>query len=296
MRKTLALSLLIMASASSAFAWVVPGHSRITRAAMSILPDSMPKFFREDAATVAHMAVDPDAMKQRELTAMAKAESPEHYLDLEFLQGHALPVQRFEYLELLDRLGVDPTKVGFLPYSIMEGTQRLTVAFAQYRQWPDDPAIQAKISFYAGLLSHYAGDLAQPLHTTIHHDGRAGEDMKSPHTGIHLKMDRLFEILPPEDGALLEGLEPVAFENLWTAFHAQLQESHAHVDDVYALEEILDDFETARQSEQARKFARDRYRTGALFIASLYVTAWEQSAAVELPWWLEYPGHPPVGR
>jgi hypothetical protein len=280
----------------AAGAWTVPGHSRITRAAMKILPETVPAFFRADADTVSHMATDPDAMKQHEFTALRKSEGPEHYIDLEFLQGQALPVDRFEYMELLDKLKVNPSNAGFLPYSITEGTQRLTVAFAEYRQWPQDPTIQAKIGFYAGLLSHYAGDLAQPLHTTIHHDGRAGSDSKSPHSGIHLDVDSLFEVLPDDESGLLEGLQAVAFENLWTAFHSQLQESHRQVDRVYTLEAILADDKVVYESTAVASLARERYRIGAQFIASLFLTAWEDSAAVELPWWLEYPGLEKVGR
>jgi len=34
-------------------------------------------------------------------------------------------------------------------------------------------------------------------------------------------------------------------------------------------------------------------RAAATFIASLYVTAWQDSAAIELPWWYRRPYNPP---
>jgi len=36
-------------------------------------------------------------------------------------------------------------------------------------------------------------------------------------------------------------------------------------------------------------FTTERYRTTAAFLASLFRTAWEESAAVRLPSWLERP-------
>ena len=299
MKNTITLTLLcFLWLPPSVQAWTVPGHSRVTKAAMKILPKEMPAFFRDQATAVSHMAVDPDAMKQREFVELKNAESPEHYLDLEFLEGSELPEDRYKYMELLQRLDLTPYKVGFSPYAIAEGVQRLTVAFAEYRQWPDDPTIQAKIAIYAGLLSHYAGDLAQPLHTTVHHNGMTSkeEQYESPHTGIHLKIDRLFELLPEDDCELLIGIKATRFENVRQAFASQLVESHSQVSRVYDLEPSLEEFDKAMSNPKVSEFTIERYRVGAEFIASLFLTAWEDSADVELPWWLEYPGLKAVGQ
>ncbi len=60
-----------------------------------------------------------------------------------------------------------------------------------------------KCLVYAGRLAHYAADLEQPLHTTVDYDGRtqAAKDaknktFKSPHTGIHTKVDALPTKMP----------------------------------------------------------------------------------------------------
>lgn len=117
-------------------------------------------------------------------------EEPDHYIDLELLRGESLPEKRHAYLELCQKLNQKPAQVGYLPYAIAEHAQQLTVAFAEYRRFPEHPAIQMKVQVYAGLLAHYAADLSMPLHTTIHFNGRADPITgQSPKTGIHARID-----------------------------------------------------------------------------------------------------------
>src|SRR5437764_832460 len=63
-----------------------------------------------------------------------------------------------------------------------------------------------------GILAHYAGDICMPLHTTVDYDGRVTADGRSPHSGIHAKVDSLIEKLPlrPEDLAAGQKIEPLA--------------------------------------------------------------------------------------
>ncbi len=64
-----------------------------------------------------------------------------------------------------------------------EWTFRLTITLAEYRRWPDNPAIRAKCLVYAGILAHCAEDVRTPLHATIHRDGTANENGNSPVLG-----------------------------------------------------------------------------------------------------------------
>lgn len=173
-----------------------------------------------------------------------------------------------------------------LPYALVEGTQRLTLAFAEHRRWPDDPYIRAKTLHYGGLLAHYAGDLCQPLHTTIHHNGRALPDGSSPRTGLHDKVDSLPERLGLEGLGVPEGVEPQAFEAVFPAVLEEFARSHALVERVYELEPQLGEADQSEVPEAVREFAVDRYRAAVRFTGSLFLTAWEHSAAVELPSWL----------
>src|SRR5581483_6890740 len=97
------------------------------------------------------------------------AEGPEHYLDSELLKDRPLPPTRYRFIALCAELNLDPSKVGLVPYAIAEGTERLAIAFAEHRKWPQNPYIQQKALVYAGRLAHYSCDLCMPLHTTIDH-------------------------------------------------------------------------------------------------------------------------------
>jgi hypothetical protein len=266
-------------------AWWGDTHGLLTQAAISVLPQEMPAFFRAGGSTAAHTAFDPDIAKNRGAPHVSHGEFPEHFADIELLRGESLPEQRYEFVALCHRLGVAPEDVGFVPYAITESTERLAVAFAEHRKWPENEAIQAKCLVYAGFLSHYAADLVQPLHATIHYDGRLRDDGSREDGGrIHEQMDSLIERLGLSLDELTQGavLESIDAEGLFAAVAAQVEESNGQVDRVYALAGDLDPV-----TATARQMAQERGRRAVSFVGSLYLTAWQMSAAIRLPGWLE---------
>ncbi len=149
------------------------------------------------------------------------------------------------------------------------------MAFAQYRKWPDDAGIQHKCLVYAGLLAHYAEDSCQPLHTTVDYDGRAGADGKSPHSGIHAKVDALIEKIDVQLKVLAAGLKIHPFEDLWPAILANLQHSHNLVDKTYELEKVFPSrYGSLKKDSPATAFGTDLLETAATFTADIYLTAW----------------------
>src|SRR5688500_16700705 len=101
----------------AARAWWVKGHESITEAAAAGLPDDVPAFFRAAGKSLAHFAGDPDRWKNREARLLRAAEAPNHFLDLEDLEGNEPPPDRFQGLALAQRLKKAPDKVGQLPYA-----------------------------------------------------------------------------------------------------------------------------------------------------------------------------------
>jgi len=282
------LAAAMLLTAPAALAWWPAGHGIIARAAVLSLPAEVPAFFRAGGDAVAHTSYDPDVAKNRAAPLLSDAEGPEHYLDWELLQGKPLPAKRSEFLALCAQLKVQPEDVGYLPYSTAEWTERLAVAFAEHRRWPENPFIRSKCLVYAGFLAHYAGDMTQPLHTTIHFDGRARPDHSSPRSGIHNKVDALIERLnlSPEELAKDQQVAPV--EKLLPAILSELESSHALVERVYALEPQLPPTEgEIHPSTEVVAFTRERARAATRFLASLYLTAWDQSKRVQLPPWLD---------
>jgi hypothetical protein len=252
------------------------------------LPAEVPQFFRAGGGMIGHCAQDPDVAKNREAPNLNDEESPEHYLDFELLQGSALPPTRYAFLKFCAEKGLSPKDVGTVPYAIAEWTDRLTVAFAEYRKYPKNPYIQQKCLLYAGILSHYSEDLCMPLHTTVHHDGRARADGSSPRTGIHAKVDSLIEKLALKPDELARDQRIEAMDRLLPAIVKQIEASRALIDRTYALESQLPPAQGEwKPSAEITAFATERARESVRFTASLYLTAWQKSARIQLPPWLE---------
>lgn len=280
---------LVILLPASACGWHTSGHDRLARAAVVRLPESIPQFFRQAAAVVGHAAEDPDLWKHDATPQLRDTEGPEHFLDVEDLRGRGLAPQRWAFVETLVRRGLPPQHVGMLPYAIVEGTQKLALAFAEYRRWPQDEAIRWKTLVYAGQLAHYAGDLVQPLHTTVHYDGRRLPDGSSPHTGIHFLVDGLFTSVSFDTDAALAGITPHALRGeLLGAVMDHFWEVHREVDRVYRLEPDLGALEAGgKASRELLAFTGERFRDGTAFVAGLLLRAWRDSAKIELPVWLD---------
>lgn len=289
-RKTMMIAVFIsFFLASPCMAWIAEGHARATKYAIELIKEKVPGFFVAGTPAVAHCSGDPDIFKvsvgSKQLN---KTESPEHYIDLELLNGKKLPESRREFARLFTNTDRTPEKVGTLPYAVVEWAQRLTLAFAEYRKWPDNEIIRAKCLIYAGNLAHYAEDMCMPLHTTVHHDGMVRDkNAPSPKTGIHLKVDALISKVPECDGIFAEKQEQVVpFDDLWVGIINQLEYSHSLIPKVYALEASLPKLDEPIQcGTPVAEFSEQSLKQTARFMAQLFLTAWNDSKDVELPSW-----------
>jgi hypothetical protein len=285
-RATAVLAVLLVLAAGAA-AWHRHGHVLSSRAAVAMPSAELPGFFVGGVETIAHASQDNDAFTRPiGPNELDQAEAPEHYFDLELLGDQPVPTTRYAFIEFCAARGLKPTQVGLLPYAITEWTQRLTVALAEHRRWPDDPAVQSKCLVYAGLLAHYAADACQPLHVTIHWDGRALADGRSPRSGIHQRLDALPAKLTVTAVELIEGQQAQAVEQLFPAILSEIRRSHGLVERVYQLEAQLPAMESDQPlTDEVAAFAKERMQAAAVFTGSLYLTAWRDSAAIEIPDW-----------
>ncbi len=286
-----------LGGAAPAAAWHDEGHYYIARAAVDALPEDVPAFFREGRDAIAHGSLDPDARQIRSLPQLRDAEKPEHFLDSELLQGRPWPETRYAYLRLCVELGIDPGVVGTLPYAIAERAQQLAAAFAEHRRWPENPHIRAKCLVIAGELSHFTGDLHQPLHTTLHYDGHVTMPGTLPRPtppgggrGIHARVDALPTKVPfaeifPEPVA---APEPPGADGLMAYIAAEFAASHAHLDAVYDAAHAVPPVRTLDlPDERVRAMTIERTRAGARFTAGVFLYAWRVSESVALPSWLD---------
>lgn len=271
-------------------AWLEEGHRRVADLAIELARRDLPPFFAEGKGQVIHCACDPDLFAARKGTPLRAQERPEHYIDMEFLGRSPLPSNRVDYVALCAAKGLRPADVGYAPYAVREWFERLVVSLAEHRKSPAGEFAQRKALVYAGILAHYSGDLCMPLHTTVHFDGRAGKDGKSPRSGIHVKVDALAGKLHESSGSILHGLLVPRISDPWLAIVQQVKESRSRVDALYDLESKLPGVRDPLPPDgEVYELARERLRRASTFTAALFVAAWERSAGKVLPGWHQIP-------
>lgn len=280
---TAALAALALAS-EPARAWLAEGHREAVRGALRLLPAGLPEPFSGAGETLADLAVDPDIFRNRATPALAGSEAIEHYLDVERLPDGAWPASRAEHFALLQARGLVPAELGGLPWAIVEASERLTLAFALLRRDGGDAAARAQALVQGGLVAHYAADAAQPLHTSVHHDGWALPLGGSPFEGLHMRVDALLERVRFDREGALAGIEARAFADTAAAVRSEILASHALIDRTYRLAPLLES-PGGHARPEVTAFACERYAAASRFVASLWLTAWERSRTIELPGW-----------
>lgn len=268
---------------SLAVGWWSGGHETIAEAAAARLPDDVPAFFRRGGKELAHFSVDPDRWKNRELGFLRAAEEGNHYLDKEDLDGKVLPrTHRFDAMKMMySELKKEPNKVGLLPYAILENYEKLVVAFADYRKDPKNPAIPMKCLVHGGVLAHYTGDAAMPLHTTRDYDGRTQPDGTVKQKGIHAKIDAFPEKngITPEE--VCRGLEAKKLDDVWVHVLKFIEESHSHIEKCYEFD-AAGAFDKA--TDESRAFILARVRASAQLTLDLWYNAWLRSEKLPAGW------------
>jgi hypothetical protein len=203
--KTAALILLACAGQST-FAWDYEGHRTVNQLALASLPTNFPAFALTPQARDRIAFLSGEADRWRNYTndlSLSHCSGPDHYLDMEELHDYGLkadnlPPFRYEMTALMaltraenpeNFAPIDPAKnadktrelVGFAPWAIVEHCGKLRSgfsylkAFNEYGGTAEEIAnAEANIIYIMGVMGHFVGDMAQPLHATKHHHGWVG--------------------------------------------------------------------------------------------------------------------------
>ena len=134
---------------------------------------------------------------------------------------------------------------GTLPYAATEGYERLKVAFRTWRelraQKQDTTFIEQDAAFYLGWLSHYIADAAQPLHSSVNHDGWVGNNPNNytRDGAVHWQFENTFvDLIALKEGDIQARI-PSAAQRVADPFTAVLQhidKAHTLLERVYQLE------------------------------------------------------------
>jgi hypothetical protein len=272
--------------------WGSTGHEMAARAAVRTLPHGVPAFFLEAGDQLVYLDPEPDRWRVRELVAMDRVYSYDHYIDMENVPSGALDApDRYAFIRVLHDAGIERPErdVGFLPYRIVELYQRLVTEWRLWRAEADPTTrrwIEQRIVNDAGVLGHYVTDAANPHHTTIHYDGWNADApnpngyttargfhgrFESTFVGAHLRQSDVDERMGGDVGSVAG--------NARDAVLAHIRASHDQVEELYRLEKRFGFNPDAPDRPETRDFVADRLASGARMLRTLWWSAWQESAS-----------------
>ncbi len=300
LRSTLLLTFLPILLVRQSIAWGADGHRMINRLAVQTLPKDTPEFLRSPEAQNAmeYYGPEPDHWKSPAEPELSAAGSPEHFVDIEYLDliPSPPPRKRYDFIRALavaqkahPDLALTPEKVGLQPYAASEAWERLKSALRDYRTLQADhkdvKPIECEVLFLAGILGHWVADGSQPLHTTLQYNGWTGPNPENYNTGhaIHAYFESDFvkanvkperDILPliPAKPELLGG--PTG--DVFTQYLAYLHTSNSFVEPLYKLDKSA--AFTGPGTPEGKAFVDARIAAGVTELRDLIYTAWIRSA------------------
>jgi hypothetical protein len=322
-RVRVAVAFALFASPSVLQAWDYAGHRIVNQLALRALPGDFPAFVREpaNAERIAFLSGEPDRWRNVPDLAMKHSGGSwsDHFCDLEQipqagLDFAKLPSLRYDFI-LQFAAGrathpenfppIDPAKnadhtrewPGFAPWAIAEYHAKVKSAFAYLKVFeelgtPVEIAnAQANAIYVMGVMGHYVGDCAQPLHTTIHHNGWVGPNPQEYTTvsGIHSWIDGGFiskagitldELVPRLTPAAALPLAPRRDRRdpLFVAVLDYLLAQHKLVEPLYALDKAGKfRIENAPPTAEGRAFISGQLLKGGEMLAALWITAWRDT-------------------
>ena len=266
--------LFVLTLSRAAAGWGPEGHVIVTRTALAA-SDELPRWFREAGDALAELSNAPDRWREEEKRAPAlAARGPDHFFDLDVWGTEALPPDRWAYVERAGRRRLHPTAVGFLPFAIGEEYGMLLSAFRDVQA--GRPGGREGALAAAGVLAHFAGDAAVPLHATRHHHGWVGPNPEGfTRAGtIHQWFESALvaRIDPGEVRAAPDAARTL--RDVPAGVRALLDDSLAQVPRLYRLER---ESRATHDDGPARALARARLAAGATLLARLWRTAWVRS-------------------
>ena len=317
-RLPLLLAALFCALPSPAFDYA--GHRLINQLALASLPTNYPAFVREAAAAerIAFLAGEPDRWRNTPDNTFKHWNAPDHFFDIEYLEPLGLQIEQlppFRHLftmQLAEARNknaaklpvIDPARnadhtrelIGYLPWAIAEHFSKLKSAFSALKAYEEagTPAeianAQANVVYYLGVMGHYVGDAAQPLHTTKHYNGWVGENPRGYTTsrGFHSWIDGGYLARVPVDFKLLEArlrtarllrapARATAEPSLFAEALAYLRDQHQLVEPLYRLDQEGKLSPNRPNGHEGRAFFERQFLTASQMLGDLWFTAWREA-------------------
>lgn len=301
-------------------AWDYEGHRVVNQLGLVALPTNFPAFVKTPEARerIAFLAGEPD--RWRNITddqSLSHYSGPDHYLDLEELEDYDLtaatvPPLRYDMTAKLalaraahpEKFApIDPAKnkdhtrelVGFAPWAITEYQGKLRSGFSYLKAFqenggtPEEIAnAQANIIYVMGVMGHFVGDCAQPLHVTKHHHGWVGPNPNgyATNNSFHSWIDGGF--YKKLGGAKAEPLasqiqtakivgNPFKPDDTFRAVMNYLQGTEKLIEPLYRLEKEGKLTPENANATEGRAFLDAQLVRGGQMLGDLWFSAWQQA-------------------
>jgi len=302
-------------------AWDYEGHRVVNQLALAALPADFPAFVKTTEARerIAFLSGEPDRWRNMHTgePSLAHCNGPDHYFDLEDLDDYgikpeALTPFRHEFTAQIAMARathpekfptIDPAKnkdhvrelSGFVPWTIVEYQAKLRSGFSYLKAYQDHGGTpeeianaQANIIYIMGVMGHFVGDSAQPLHVTKHSNGWVGDNPKrfTTSTGFHLWIDGGYfkktggVIADPLIGKIRPAKivgDPLKPGDLFKQVMIYLRESQKEVEPLYQLDKDGKLSGESGKGMEGRAFLEERLVKGGQMLGDLWFSAWQQA-------------------
>jgi hypothetical protein len=324
----------VLFAAGTARAWDAEGHRIVARLGLAALPVDYPAFARDAAAAsrIDFLTNVPDRWRNVDpWLKQSGASWTDHFFDVEqvpdagldlqtlssfrldfavaFAAGRAAHPEKFKPIDPARNLDHTREWPGSAPWAIADWFNKLRSAFGYLKAYeelggtPEEIANAREDVIYAmGVLAHYVGDCAQPLHTTVHHNGWDGPNPNGYTTwgGFHswidgsvvarsgITADSLLQRVKPGQALALnarnDGRDPFFVVAL-----DYIIEQHKLVEPLYQLEKAgklgnekpgpdgKPPFPPKAVAPEGRAFVEERLLTGGNMLATFWASAWKSA-------------------
>ena len=208
------------------------------------------------------------------------------------LIGGPLPRRRYDFVRALavaqkahPDMNLSIESVGLQPWAATEYYERVKAAMRDYRalaaEHKNTKPVEAEIVFLCGIMGHFVGDAAQPLHATIQYNGWTGPNPNGYTTDhrIHAQFESVFvtaAVNPSRDVSPLIPKDAKVLGDVFEDYVTYLRHSNSLVEKTYELEKA-GGFKDAGTPE-SRAFVDERLAAGATELRDMIYTAWVKSA------------------
>ncbi len=310
------LAALTVICAATLNAWDYEGHRIVNELAVDALPNDFPAFAKTPEARerIAFLGGEADRWRNSTNLAARHDTAPEHYIDMDDLSNYGLtPAQltpfRYDFVVLMGEgrakhpehfTSIDPLKntdhtrelMGFLPWAINDYYAKLESGFSYLKALEEagtrDEIANARqnIIYIMGVMGHFAGDAAQPLHTTKHFNGWIGANPNNYRTNrtIHGWIDggfiRATGIKEAGLKASVRQARAIWAQSPTNVFGEALKfinEQHALVEKVYIMDRDGALSPRNAKASEGREFIGKQLVKGGQFLSDLWYSAWRNA-------------------